>query len=304
MGRSRPFEPGTAEYLARIKKAYSLLSPCKVCPRKCGVDRLADQKGRCGGGLLPKIAAVAAHFGEEPPITGTRGSGTIFFTGCNLSCKFCQNFPISQLGSGREVTVGDLARQMLHQQNRHAHNINLVNPTHFVPQILAAIHIARSQGLSIPIVYNANGYEGAQALRLLAGVVNVYLPDWKYRMTGPAKKYSSAANYPKAARKAFHVYKRISGPLFLNEQGIAQSGMIVRHLILPGQKRNTRRVMREIKRFLGARTHISLMTQYFPAYKAADYREISRRVSDQEAEDAIIALDRMGLSRGWRQIDG
>jgi len=304
MGLRCPPIPGNGEFLFRIRKAYQLLSPCKLCPRRCGVDRLAGKKGRCGVGLLPKVASTTVHQGEEPPITGTKGSGTIFFSGCNLKCIFCQNYPISQLGVGREITVGELAKYMLQLQNRGVHNINFVNPTHFVPQIIAAIYLARVNGLTIPIVYNSNGYENPEVLKLLAGVINVFLPDWKYAIRPLAKHLSSANNYPLHARRAFRVFRRIAGKLSLDQDSVARHGLIIRHLILPEQKRNSKRVARDIRKYLGSRTNLSIMGQYFPTFKAMNDPYFCQRCTPEESAYALIAFGRVGLYRGWRQVDG
>jgi putative pyruvate formate lyase activating enzyme len=222
------------ELAERIEASYKLLESCRVCPRECGVNRLEDNKsGFCKSGLNPVISSVSPHHGEEPPLSGTRGSGTIFFTNCNLRCVYCQNYPISQMGNGAERTPGELACQMLYLQEQGCHNLNLVTPTHFMPQILRALGIARERGFTLPIVYNTSGYESLEALRLLDGIVDIYLPDMRYSDDTIALKYSIAPHYPEINRAAIKEMYRQVGNLVLDEMGIARQGLIIRHLILP-----------------------------------------------------------------------
>ncbi|MFQ6032072.1 MAG: radical SAM protein [Candidatus Zixiibacteriota bacterium] len=230
----------------RIEKAYQLLRNCRVCPRRCGVDRLNGQRGICKVGKNPKVSSYNVHFGEEPPISGTRGSGTIFFTSCNLRCVYCQNFPISQLGHGSEVTTKDLAKMMIFLQSRGCHNINLVTPSHFIPQILEAVSFAWEMGFDLPLVYNSSGYDSIEALRLLEGVIDIYLPDMRYSDNRVAKRLSSAQDYVEVNREAIREMYRQVGNLVIDGNGIAKKGLLVRHLILPFDLAGSKNTFREI----------------------------------------------------------
>lgn len=286
----------------RIDAAYKLLEHCSVCPRECGVNRLKDEKlGFCRSGLNPVISSVSPHHGEEPPLSGTKGSGTIFFTNCNLRCVYCQNYPISQMGNGTERTVGELACQMLYLQEQGCHNLNLVTPTHFMPQILKALAIARERGFSLPIVYNTSGYESVEALRLLDGIVNIYLPDMRYSDNRMALKYSVAPRYADVNRAAVKEMYRQVGNLALDENGIAKRGLIIRHLVLPGGISGTESVMKFLAEEISKDVYISLMSQYFPAYKAHEMKELSRRIKAEEYEEAYQAMQKYGLENGWVQ---
>lgn len=286
----------------RIEAAYELLEACHVCPRGCGVDRLQDEKlGMCRTGLNPVISSVSPHHGEEPPISGTRGSGTIFFTNCNLKCVYCQNYPISQMGNGAERTVGELACQMLWLQEQGCHNLNLVTPTHVMPQILKALGIAKERGFNLPIVYNTSGYESLEALRLLDGIVDIYLPDMRYSDDATALKYSSAPRYPEINRAAIKEMFRQVGNLVLDENGVAQRGLIIRHLVLPGGFSGTEGVMRFLAEEVSKEVYISLMSQYFPAYRAQEFKEIHRRITPEEYDEAYQIMLKYGLENGWIQ---
>jgi len=283
------------------EKGYELLRSCRVCPRKCGVNRLKDERGFCRSGFYPTIASYTLHQGEEPPISGHRGSGTIFFSNCNLRCVFCQNYPISQLGVGREVSVEELSRMMVELQGKGAHNINLVTPSHFVPQIIMALELAVQSGLEIPLVYNTSGYDAVESLDLLAGFCDIYLTDFRYFNPQHALRYSGAEDYPQVVRTAIKEMYRQVGELVLSEEGIALRGLIVRHLILPNGIADTERVMEYIHREISPRVHVSLMGQYFPAYKAFDHEELGRRIFWEEYESAIEVLVRIGIENGWVQ---
>jgi putative pyruvate formate lyase activating enzyme len=286
----------------RIEAAYALLEQCSVCPRECGVNRLKnDRMGFCRSGLNPVVSSVSPHHGEEPPLSGTRGSGTVFFTNCNLKCVYCQNYPISQMGNGAERTPGELACQMLWLQEQGCHNLNLVTPTHFMPQILKALGIARERGFALPIVYNTSGYESVQALTLLDGIVDIYLPDMRYSDDAVAMKYSIAPHYPGINRQAIKEMFRQVGNLVLDESGIAKRGLIIRHLILPDGLSGTEGVMKFLAEEISRDVSISLMSQYFPAYKANDFRELSRRITSDEYEDACLIMRKYGLENGWVQ---
>jgi putative pyruvate formate lyase activating enzyme len=286
----------------RIEAAYELLEQCRVCPRECGVNRLKNDKlGFCRSGLNPIVSSVSPHHGEEPPLSGTRGSGTVFFTNCNLKCAYCQNYPISQMGNGTERTVGELACQMLSLQEQGCHNLNLVTPTHFMPQILKALGIARERGFSLPIVYNTSGYESLETLGLLNGIVDIYLPDMRYSDNDAGMKYSVAPDYPEINRAAVKEMYRQVGNLVLDENGVAQRGLIIRHLVLPGALSGTEGVMKFLAGEISKDVYISLMSQYFPAYRARELKEINRRITPEEYEDAWQIMLKYGLENGWVQ---
>ena len=287
--------------LDRIKEGYSRLKSCDLCPHACGVNRLAGEVGVCRAGARPRIASANLHLGEEPPISGTRGSGTIFFTGCSLHCRFCQNFPISQLGNGNNLSTVELAEKFVRLQSLGAHNVNLVTPTHFLPQILAALFLAVPMGFRIPIVWNSSGYERADALRLLDGIVDIYLPDMKYAADEAAVKFSSAPGYREINRAAVKKMLLQVGQLELDEGGVAVRGLIIRHLVLPEGGAGSKETLAWIGANLGRETHISLMKQFFPAHEAASVPGIHRRLTDGEYEEAVAALEEAGLENGWVQ---
>jgi len=291
----------SGELLQRVKTAYSRLASCNLCPHDCGVNRIKGETGICRSGLLPKIASANLHRGEEPPISGIRGSGTIFLSGCTLHCPFCQNYPISQLGNGEVITTAALAKKMLQLQRRGAHNINFVTPTHFLPQILAALWQAVPQGLRLPLVWNTSGYERVDALELLDGVVDIYLPDMKYSDDRVAFDLSGASNYRSCNRAAVIEMLRQAGQLRLNDNGIAEKGLIIRHLVLPEGKAGSLETIRWIAENLGGETHVALMSQYFPAGKAATISGIDRPVNHDEYDAAVEALEEAGLENGWVQ---
>jgi putative pyruvate formate lyase activating enzyme len=286
----------------RIEEAYKLLETCRVCPRECGVNRLKDEKtGFCRSGLNPVLSSVSPHHGEEPPLSGTKGSGTIFFTNCNLRCVYCQNYPISQMGNGADRTVGELACQMTWLQEQGCHNLNLVTPTHFVPQILKALGIARERGFDLPIVYNSSGYDSLETLRLLDGIVSIYLPDMRYNDNAIALRYSATPNYVEINRAAIKEMYRQVGNLVVNEEGIAKQGIIIRHLVLPGGLSGTDGVMKFLADEISKDVYISLMSQYFPAYKTGEFTEINRRINEAEYDEAYECKMRYGLKNGWVQ---
>ena len=291
------------EFDRRIEKAYKLLSPCEVCPRKCKANRLEGEEGFCRSSEEVIVSSYNAHFGEEPPLVGYFGSGTIFFTNCNLKCVYCQNYPISQLGNGNKVSLSELAKIMLALQKRKCHNINLVTPTHFVPQILKSLKSAIKMGLLIPIVYNTSGYESVKTLKLLDGIVDIYLPDARYADNENARKYSSAPNYFEIMKKALKEMHRQVGDLVTDKIGIARSGLIVRHLVLPEGLSGTKKIMHFIAREISPHTYISLMAQYFPAYQASQFPPLSRRIDKEEYREALQAFKEEGLENGWFQKD-
>ena len=287
----------------RIEKAYKLLSPCEVCPRKCGVNRLEGEKGFCRSGEEVIVSSYNSHFGEEPPLVGNFGSGTIFFTNCNLKCVYCQNYPISQLGNGNKVSLSELAKIMLALQKRRCHNVNLVTPTHFVPQILKSLKLAIKMGLHIPIVYNTSGYDSVNTLKLLDGVVDIYLPDARYADNEIARKYSAAPDYFEIMKNALKEMHRQVGDLMTDKIGIARSGLIIRHLVLPEGLSGTKKIMHFIAREISPYTYVSLMAQYFPAYQAGQFLPLSRRINREEYKEALQVFKKEGLENGWFQKD-
>jgi putative pyruvate formate lyase activating enzyme len=289
------------ELIRRIKAGYARLASCDLCPHACGVNRLAGEVGICGGGRSPRIASANIHRGEEPPISGSRGSGTIFLSGCTLNCRFCQNFPISQLRNGTDLSTGQLAEKMLGLQKKGAHNINFVTPSHFTPQILAALYLAIRKGFQLPIVWNTSGYERLDTLALLDGVVDIYLPDMKYVSKEQALLLSAAPDYPAVNRVAVAEMLRQVGHLECDDEGIALRGLIIRHLVLPEGRAGSCETIDFIAEKLGAETHVALMSQYFPAHLAAETQGIARRVSAEEYREAVEALEECGLENGWVQ---
>ena len=285
----------------RIQEALALLQDCQICPRACGKDRTRGEVGFCGAGRWAKVASATLHWGEEPPLVGAMGSGTLFFSYCSLRCCFCQNYPISHLGNGQEVDGEGLARMMLDLQGRGAANINLVTGGHFLPQILEALPLAIEGGLHIPLVYNCGGYESLPALGLLDGIIDIYLPDAKYGEAEVARLYSRASDYVKVNRAALKEMYRQVGDLQLDADGMGKRGLIVRHLILPGQIENTEKVLSFLAQELSPDIHISLMSQYFPASEAKKISGLRRRVNRREARMALRMAQDLGLEKGWHQ---
>ena len=284
-----------------VEKAYAFLDSCTVCPRECGINRKEGELGTCRTGVFPKISAYNLHFGEEPAISGTRGSGTVFFASCNLSCDFCQNFPISQMDYGRPVTPERLSRIYLELESRGAHNINLVTPSHIVPPVLHSLVLAREAGLGIPVVYNSNGYDSVSMLRLLEGWIDVYLPDMKYSSDLWARRISKADGYVFHNRSAVAEMFRQVGPLRLDEEGIAKKGLIIRHLIMPNELGGWENSARFIRHELGESVPVSLMAQYFPTNRARSRPLISRRITEEEYERALDVLFAENLMEGYVQ---
>jgi putative pyruvate formate lyase activating enzyme len=285
----------------RIQKAYALLEKCTVCPRHCGVNRLEGQAGFCGVAGKPKVASHNVHLGEEPPISGTRGSGTIFFSGCNMRCKYCQNFPISQLRHGREISARELADMMMNLESKGCHNVNLVTPSHLIPQILEALSHAWDRGFDLPLVYNSSGYDSVDSLELLDGVIDVYLPDMRYSDGEPAREFSWADDYVEVNRRAIREMYRQVGNLVTDEQGLARKGLIIRHLILPHDVAGSARTFRFIKREVSPDAYVSLMGQYFPSFDTSGCVSINRKITPVEYETAVESFLASGLSKGWMQ---
>jgi len=284
-----------------IEETFKLLESCSICPRKCKVNRLKGELGFCKTGLKPKVCSFLPHHGEEPPVSGSRGSGTIFFSHCNMACVYCQNYEFSQMGLGKEAGPEELADFMLQLQDMGCHNINLVSPTHVMPQFLKALSIAIPKGLKIPIVYNTGGYELPEMIKLLDGIVDIYLPDMRYADNQMSVKYSSAPDYPKYNQEALKEMHKQVGIAKIDNEGIIKKGLIIRHLVLPDNIAGTEQVMQFIATKLSKHTYISLMSQYFPCYKAAQHKEILRRITSEEYESAKAAMEKYGLSNGWLQ---
>lgn len=288
----------------RIDRAYQLMESCSLCPRRCGVNRLKEEKGFCGLGKDPVIASHQIHGGEEPPISGERGSGTLFFTSCTMSCVFCQNYPISQLRHGNIVTAEKLTEMMLWLFEKGVHNINLVTAAHQTPVILKSLLMALEHGLDILIVFNSGGYETIETLKLWEGIVDIYLPDMKYADEELARKYSLSPGYPEINRKAVLEMHRQVGGLVVDENGIAKRGLIIRHLILPNRIAGTDEILRFISSAISKETYISLMSQYFPANKALKIEELKKKVKKREYDEALLLLEKYGLENGWIQTKG
>ena len=274
---------------------------CTICPRNCGVNRYKGEKGYCHAGLLPKCALASVHKWEEPPISGTKGSGTVFFSHCNLNCVFCQNHTISAEGFGKTLTIENLADVFLSQQKKCVHNINLVSPTHFIPQLKQAILLAKNKGLSIPIVYNTNGYEKVESLKLLEGLIDIYLPDLKYTSSEYSNMFSYASNYFEYAKNAILEMKRQQQCNIFDENGIMKKGMIILHLILPGCYKDSFAVLEWIKENVGEDTYISLLNQYTPMHRASEYKQISRKLTTLEYQKVIKHFFDIGLKNGFMQ---
>jgi putative pyruvate formate lyase activating enzyme len=289
----------SGELQRRAERASEALASCRVCPRGCGVDRLAGKWGVCRVGRLAVVHSFGPHFGEEPPLVGHGGSGTIFFSGCNLKCIFCQNFDTSQLIRGRTVTGRELAMMMLSLQESGCHNINLVSPTHVVPQVIEALAIARGSGLTLPVVYNCGGYESTEMLRLLDGVVDIYMPDLKYTDAEVGRLLSRVADYPRVVQRSLVEMHRQVGDLELDGRGIARRGLLIRHLVLPSGFAGTADAMRFIARSLSKDSYVNVMGQYRPAHRADRVQAINRYVTSEEVDQARRLAAAEGLWRGF-----
>ena len=280
-----------------MEKARSMLKECHLCPRSCGVNRLAGESGKCRTTSQAVVSSYGPHFGEEAPLVGRHGSGTIFFAYCNLRCVFCQNSTISQLGEGSGVGGEELAKMMLSLQAKGCHNINLVSPTHVVAYILEALELAAGKGLQLPLVYNTGGYDSAETLELLDGVVDIYMPDMKYSDGRTAERLSGIKGYPQVNRAAVKEMHRQVGDLQLDELGVAQRGLLVRHLVLPNHLAGTEEVVRFLAQEVSTNTYLNIMAQYHPCYKAFDIPTLARPVNRQEFSEAIDLAHQQGLHR-------
>ena len=281
----------------RVEAARALLKNCRLCPRHCGINRPADEMGKCHTGKLAVVSSYEPHFGEESPLVGKHGSGTIFFTNCNLKCLFCQNYSISQIGDGTEVSDEELAGMMLALQSRGCHNINLVSPTHVVPQILQGLEIAINLGLRLPLVYNSGGYDSVETLEILDGIIDIYMPDTKYSDEKIAEELSGIKNYPAINQAALREMHRQVGDLQIDEDGIAIRGLLIRHLVLPHGLAGTKEIMKFIAEDLSLNSYVNVMAQYHPRHKAFQIPQLARPLSKQEFLEAIELAERAGLNR-------
>ena len=288
----------SGELKERVTEAYHRLESCNICARECGVNRRESAKGAtCRTGERAVVSSYAPHFGEEAPLVGRGGSGTIFFSWCNLRCQFCQNYEISQLGHGQEVEPENLAAMMLRLQGMGCHNINFVSPSHVVPQILAGLLIATEAGLRLPLVYNTGGYDSLETLELLDGIVDIYMPDMKYADQAVARRCSKVENYPAVNQAAVKEMHRQVGDLVMDERGVALHGLLVRHLVLPEGLAGTGEIVRFLSQEISPNTYLNVMDQYRPCYKANELSSLDRRLTRQEYNEAVqMALD-AGLTR-------
>ena len=284
-----------------MEKILTNLERCNICPHKCQVNRIKGQVGRCKSGNKVKIALYSIHNFEEPCISGKNGSGTIFFSNCNLNCVFCQNYEISQLGQGKEFEINELADIMIKEQEKGVENINLVTPTSYIIQIAESIKIAKGKGLKIPIVYNTNSYENIESLKLLDGLVDIYLPDLKYYYNKLGKRYSNVENYFEIATNAILEMYRQVGNVQIDSNGILQKGVVIRHLVLPNHIENSKKVLKWIKENLDNKVFVSIMAQYFPTYKAKDIEKINRKLTKKEYQEIMEYVDSIGLDNGYVQ---
>ena len=292
----KAFKSRTLEH--RVKKAIAVLDSCTLCPRRCGVDRTAGETGTCKTGRRAVVASYNAHFGEERPLVGRNGSGTIFFSHCSLQCNFCQNYEISHLGEGCAVADDQLATIMLELQQAGCHNINLVTPSHVVPQILNAVYLAAQQGLSLPLVYNCSGYDRVETLQLLDGIVDIYMPDFKFWYADVARDTCNAPDYPELAQHALLEMHRQVGDLVIDKtSGLAVKGILVRHLVLPGGLAGTGKIMAFLANSLSRNTYVNVMSQYRPCGRAREMPALAVALSPAEYDQAVRAAKAAGITR-------
>jgi putative pyruvate formate lyase activating enzyme len=293
----------TSETLSdRARAALARLASCDICPRRCGVNRLAGECGFCRTGRWARVASYTPHFGEEAPLVGRAGSGTIFFSGCNLACVFCQNWDISQENAGKEALAKELAAMMLSLQDCGCHNINFVTPTHVVPQILEALVLARDGGLSLPLVYNSSGYDSVETLRLLEGIFDIYMPDAKYGSDEAALQYSQVPGYTAIIKSALQEMHRQVGDLALDGDGLAVCGLLVRHLVLPEGAAGTAEIVRFLSEEISKNTYLNVMAQYRPQYNACRFAGLCRPITGQEYAHALRLAAAAGLTRGLAML--
>ncbi len=284
-----------------IRKLYQLMEKCSLCPRNCGVNRIKGEKGACRTAKDFKVASVNLHYGEEPPVSGEKGSGTIFFTNCNLACVFCQNFPISQLGNGNSITTEQLADKMIDLQNKGANNINLVTPTHVYPMAAETIFIAKQKGLKIPVLSNCGGYESKQVLELMEPFIDIYMPDMKYSSNENAKKYSKIDNYVENNRTAIKEMYRQKGILKFDADGLAVKGILIRHLVLPNNIAGSKEIFNFVATEISQDTYMSVMAQYHTANISHTIEELNRKITPEEYDKVLEDFNSAGLYNGWLQ---
>ncbi len=287
----------SGELEQRAAEGREILTQCTLCPRECGINRSTDERGECQSGSLTPVYNYMAHHGEEKPLRGTRGSGTIFFSGCNLHCLYCQNADISQKNYGTEVEAADLAEMMLDLQQQDCHNINLVSPTHVVPQIIEALAIAAKNGLRLPLVYNTGGYDKLETLQMLDGIVDIYMPDMKYSDEAVAWKYSGVKNYPAVNQAAVREMYRQVGDLLIDDKGIARRGLLIRHLVLPNGLSGSPTIISFIANEISLNTYLNIMDQYRPEYMAYEIPELNRRITREEFLQVKELAEKFGLTR-------
>ena len=284
-----------------IEKLYKLMEKCSLCPRNCGVNRIKGEVGACRTGKDFKVASINLHYGEEPPISGENGSGTVFFTNCNLACVFCQNYPISQLGNGNSITTEQLADKMIDLQNKGANNINLVTPTHVYPMVAETIFIAKQKGLKIPILSNCGGYESKEVLELMEPFIDIYMPDMKYSSKEKTKKYSKINNYVENNRIAIKEMYRQKGILKFDDNGLATEGILIRHLVLPNNIAGSKETFDFVANEISQDTYMSVMAQYHTANISHTIEELNRKVTQEEYDKVLEDFDNAGLYNGWLQ---
>jgi len=291
----------SGELEKRIEKLYQILESCQLCPRKCRVNRLKGQKGVCRTGKNLMVASYHPHFGEEDVLVGSHGSGTIFLSYCSLRCLYCQNYEISHLGIGREYSEVQVAQMMLDLQGRGCHNINFVTPTHFAGQLVKAVKIAAQEGLNLPIVWNCGGYENFEIIKLLEGIVDIYMPDMKYGDNEPGKKYSRPPipDYWDRNREAVKEMHRQVGDLKVDERGIAKRGLLIRHLVLPDDIAKSENILKFIAKEISKNSYVNIMSQYYPSGEAFKFPELNRPVSEKEFLKVIQIAKKLGLTRGF-----
>ena len=288
---------GAGKLHERVEQALAVLESCQLCPRRCQVNRLKGELGKCNAGRQAVVSSYTPHFGEESPLVGSEGSGTIFFTYCNLRCCFCQNYTISQLGEGQEVSAREVAGMMLSLERDGCHNINFVSPTHVVPQILEALEMAVESGLCVPLVYNSGGYDSVETLKLLDGIIDIFMPDMKYSDEHNAGRYFGIKGYPAVNRAAVKEMHRQVGDLQLDNQGVATRGLLVRHLVLPNGLAGTAEVCHFLSQEISTDTYLNVMAQYRPCFRAFDVPELARSITREEFSEAVKTARGYGLHR-------
>jgi len=291
------YNKGNLHQIAEILEKHS--RNCRICPRECGVNRIEGEHGFCTSGVNPIVSSASPHFGEERPLVGRNGSGTIFFSNCNLSCVYCQNYDISQLGYGREISSRELADHMLALQNRGCHNINFVSPTHMIYPIIRALLEAIPLGLDVPLVYNSGGYDSIETLKIIEGVFDIYMPDFKYWDSKDSWEYSRARNYPEIAAQAIKEMYNQVGDLYIDGRGIARRGLLVRHLVLPGKKEDSKKIM-DFLFSISPDTYVNVMDQYRPSYRSSEFPGLRKRLMYDEYKEVLDYARKTGLRRADR----